>query len=325
MKIAIITGVGGQDGSYLAEKLVEEGYRVIGTSRCKEMLKGHPVLTKLPGLELVDLNLGDMGQIKDLLRQTVATEVFNMAAFSTGAGMWDNSREIAEINGLAVVSWLEAIREASPFTRFCQASSSEMYGNAKMAPQDESTSFHPRSPYGASKLFAHHLVGQYRERFALHVSSAILFNHESPRRSVNFITRKVTKAVAEIYLGRRETLELGNLSARRDWGFAGEYADAMALMARQDSPADYVVSTGMLHSVRELCECAFGYVGLDYRNYVRTSTEHYREELETPLVGNSRRIERALGWRAKVGFKDLIADMVSKDLERLGTEDDRTS
>ena len=309
-KQALIIGVTGQDGRYCAQLLQDAGYRVAGTSRDPQRDAGRDI-------EIRQWDLAESAAIEGILRDIRPAEVYNFAAFSSGTGMWDAPVEIGEVNGLAVARLLEAIRIVDPAIRFCQASSSEMFGEPLEAPQSEATPFNPRSPYGAAKLYAHNMIGIYRSRFGLFACSAILFNHESPRRSIDFVTRKVSRAAAAIRLGIETEVTLGNLDARRDWGFAGDTVRAMHLMLQAKEPEDYVVATGETHSVRDLCEAAFSHVGLDYRDHVRVSASDFRPVESRQLVGNPSKAKRKLGWAPTLGFPELVQMMVEADLERL--------
>jgi len=317
MTTALITGVSGQDGSYLAEELLADGYRVVGTTR--DVDKCAPSLPpSLRGrLELVRWDLRDPEVMADILAQYRPAELYNFASYSSGSGMFDDPIGIGEINGLAVVRILEAMRDIGPDSRFCQASSREIFGAALESPQSESTRVNPRSPYGAAKLYADAMIRIFRERHGLFACSAILFNHESPRRGLEFVTRKITHEAARIKLGLAQELRLGNLDAMRDWGYAGDYVHAMRLMLRQPLADDYVLATGEVHSVREFCECAFVHLGLDYRDYVREDAAAYRSAEPALLVGNSAKARDRLGWRPQMGFRDLVAMMVDADLRAL--------
>jgi GDPmannose 4,6-dehydratase len=314
---AFITGISGQDGSYLAELLLSKGYCVAGSSRDPQA-----ALQRLPEairgqVRLLAWDMCDEDRLAELLAELRPTELYNLAAYSSGAGMYDDPVGIGEINGLVVARLLEAIRAVDPRIRICQASSSEMFGDPGESPQSESTPCLPRSPYGAAKLYAHAMVRIYRRRYDLFACSAILFNHESPRRGLAFVTRKVAREVARIKLGRSDSLVLGNLDARRDWGFAADYMRAMWLMLQADRPEDYVVASGQTHSIRELCACAFGHVGLDYRAFVRESAADYRPIEPVQLVGDPARLMR-LGWTRAVGFEELVHMMVDAELQLLG-------
>lgn len=310
-RTAIVTGIAGQDGSYLAEHLLAQGYTVVGIGRQSR--------TAAPGERLVQLacDITDPRALEAVLREHRPVEVYNLAARSSGAGMFDDAVQVGEINGLAVAKLLEAIRSVDPAIRFCQASSSELFGDARSTPQSERTEFRPRSPYGAAKLYAHTMLRIYRERYGLFACSAILFNHESPRRRLEFVTRKVTHAAAAIKLGRATELQIGSLEARRDWGFAGDYMRAMWLMLQHPFAQDYVVATGESHSVRELCDIAFSHVGLDYREFVRENPEHARGPETVSLIGDPAKVRDELHWSPRVDFRQLVTAMVDADLNAL--------
>ena len=317
MKTALVTGVTGQDGSYLAELLIAKGYRVVGAVRDVQLAVESLPSTLVSRVELVVWDVLDQRRMVDVLSRYRPQEVYNFAAYSSGAGMYDDPVAIGEVNGLAVARTLEAVREVDANIRFCQASSSEMFGEVTESPQSEETPFHPRSPYGAAKLYAHSMIRIYRQRYGLFACSAILFNHESPRRGLGFVTRKITHEVASIKLGLTNELCLGNLDARRDWGFAGDYMRAMWLMLQSAQADDYVLATGETHSVREFCECAFEYLGLDYRNYVREGSAAYRPVEVVQLTGNAEKARRCLSWVPELGFRELVSMMVDGDLRML--------
>ncbi len=317
MKTAIITGIAGQDGKYLSRLLLEKGYKVVGTTRHQDTAR-HKLSDEIAsGLELYQLDLGDETAIADLINNTAPDEFYNLAAFARGSTMWDQAVELSETNGMAVARILEAIRNNDPTIRFCQASSSEMFGQALISPQTEGTGFAPRSPYGAAKLYAHNMVNIYRAHHDLFACSAILFNHESPERSTDFVTRKITQCAAKIKLGMAKTLALGNLEACRDWGFAGDYMQAMWMMLQHESASNYIVATGEVQSVRKLCDIAFSHLGLDYSDYVTSEADYYREREEIQLVGDSSRARTVLEWSPQVSFSDLIHTMVDHDLDIL--------
>ncbi|WP_439589602.1 GDP-mannose 4,6-dehydratase [Hydrogenophaga sp.] len=317
MKTALITGVSGQDGSYLAEQLLERGYRVLGGSRNVD-LTAETIPTELRGkLELVFWDMRDLSGMKEHLSRLRPSEIYNFAAHSTGSGMYDDPLDMSDINGIAVTRILEAIRTVDPKIRFCQASSREIFGEALESPQTEVTPPNPRSPYGAAKLYADCMIRIYRLRHGLHAGSAILFNHESPRRSRQFVTRKITHEAARIKLGLSHELHLGNLDTQRDWGFAGDYVRAMWLMLQQDKADDYLIATGQAHTVREFCEVAFARLDLDYRDHVREDAASYRPSEPAPLVGSSTKARRDLGWEPKVSFRELVHMMVDADLHDL--------
>lgn len=317
MKSVLLTGITGQDGSYLAEFLLERGYRVVGSARNRS--KAHASLPKglLDRVELVEWDMLDQQKMVDALSHYRPTEIYNFAAFSSGAGMYDDPVGIGEVNGLAVTRILEAIREVNTKIRFCQASSREIFGDTAESPQTESTPTNPRSPYGAAKLYADSMIRIYRQRYDLFACSAILYNHESSRRSLEFVTRKITHEAAKIKLGLAKELHLGNLDAQRDWGFAGDYVRAMWLMLQQEWADDYIVATGKAHSVRELCEFAFGHLGLDYRDYVREDATAYRPVEPALLVGCAAKANSKLSWKPEVEFRELVHMMVDADLRNL--------
>lgn len=313
-RTVLVTGIGGQDGSYLAELCLGRGDRVIGTGRDPARLTAR-LPASLRGL--VELRRWDMSNLAETIALVDAVrphEIYNFAAEASGAGMYDDPLKIADVNGLAVARLLEAVRQASPATRLVQASSSELFGRAIASPQSETTPFHPRSPYGAAKLYGHNMVEIYRRHHGLFACSAILFNHESPRRGVGFVTRKVTRAAAMISLGLEKTLAIGNLDATRDWGFAGDTVAAMALMLQAPVADDYVVATGISNSVRDLCHFAFAHVGLDYRDHVCVDASKFRTTEPAALVGDSAHARTRLGWAPTVGFKELVAMMVEADI-----------
>ena len=317
MKTALITGVTGQDGSYLAELLIAKGYRVVGAVRDVQLAVESLPSTLVSRVELVVWDLLDQRRMVDVLSRYRPQEVYNFAAYSSGAGMYDDPVAIGEVNGLAVARTLEAVREVDANIRFCQASSSEMFGEVTESPQSEETPFHPRSPYGAAKLYAHSMIRIYRQRYGLFACSAILFNHESPRRGLGFVTRKITHEVASIKLGLTNELCLGSLDARRDWGFAGDYMRAMWLMLQSAQADDYVLATGETHSVREFCECAFGYLRLDYRDYVREGSSDKRHVEVVQIIGKPEKARRCLSWVPELGFRELVSMMVDSDLRML--------
>lgn len=317
MKTALITGVTGQDGSYLAEQLFAKGYRVIGAVRSSQNAKEHFPEGLKNSVELVAWDMLDQNLMTEVLAAYRPTEIYNFGAYSSGTGMFDDPVGIGEVNGLAVVRILESIRVVNTEIRFCQASSREIFGEAVESPQTESTPVNPRSPYGAAKLYADSMIRIYRQRYGLFACSAILFNHESPRRGVEYVTRKITHEAARIKLGLAKELHLGNLCAQRDWGFAGDYVRAMWLMLQQEKADDYVVATGVAHTVREFCELAFARLGLDYRNYVREDALAYRPVEPAPLVGAAVKANRQLGWRPEIEFRELVHMMVDADLQNL--------
>ena len=317
MKTALITGLTGQDGSYLAELLLAKGYRIVGAVRNVKRAADLLASTLKNKVELVEWDMLDQHSMVMALKHCQPTELYNFAAYSTGSGMYDDPVGMGEVNGLAVARMLEAICEVDIKIRFCQASSREIFGESVESPQTECTPTNPRSPYGAAKLYADSMIRIYRQRYNLFACSAILFNHESPRRGLAFVTRKITHEASRIKLGQTEELHLGNLDVLRDWGFAGDTVRAMWLMLQHDHADDYVVATGETHSVREFCECAFGYLGLDYSAYVREDVSSYRPVEPTILVGNADKARTVLGWAPKVGFNELVHMMVDADMRTL--------
>jgi GDPmannose 4,6-dehydratase len=316
-KSALITGITGQDGSYLAELLLEKGYTVAGVVRRASA----PNFWRLEHLRdrvtLRPADLLDQLSLIRVLEDVKPDEVYNLAAMSFVPASWDQPMLTGEFNAQGVTRILEAIRHVGRGIRLYQASSSEMYGKVREVPQTELTPFYPRSPYGVSKVFAHYITVNYRESYDLFAVSGILFNHESPRRGLEFVTRKVTDGVARIKLGMADHLALGNLDARRDWGFAGDYVRAMWLMLQQDRADDYVIATGISHSVRELVEIAFAHVGLDWEKYVRLDPKLLRPAEVDHLIGDSSKAQAALGWAPEVDFSGLVRMMVEADVERL--------
>jgi len=317
MKSAIITGISGQDGSYLAELLISRGYTVVGVVRNIKHAKNKVVLSLVNQVELVEWDFTNQEAITNIFKQYHPSEIYNLAAFSSGAGMFDSPVEIAEINGLVIAKILEAIRIVDIRIRFCQASSREIFGEAKQSPQTEETPPQPRSPYGAAKLYADIMIRIYRERYNIFACSAILFNHESPRRGLGFVTRKITHEAARIKLGLANELRLGNLDTVRDWGFAGDTVNAMWLMLQHDQPEDYIIATGSTHSVRQFCECAFSYLGLNYNDYVREDISSYRPSELVVLVGDASKAKTQLGWSPQVSFNELVKMMVDADIQSL--------
>lgn len=320
MKKALITGITGQDGSYLAELLLEKGYKVYGLRR----RTSEPIMTNIKHLEsdieLIYGDLLDQGSLIDALRKTQPDEVYNLAAQSFVATSWEQPVLTAQVTAVGVTNMLEAVRIMNPEIRFYQASSSEMFGKVVETPQKETTPFYPRSPYAVAKVYGHWITVNYRESYNMYSCSGILFNHESPRRGLEFVTRKVTNAVARIKLGLQKELRMGNLDAKRDWGFAGDYVEAMWLMLQQDKADDYVIATGETHSVRELLEVAFGYVGLNYKDYVVIDPKFIRPAEVDLLLGDPSKAKEKLGWKPKVNFKQLIEMMVEEDLKRVQFE-----
>ncbi|MBI4348169.1 MAG: GDP-mannose 4,6-dehydratase [Elusimicrobia bacterium] len=320
MRRVLITGITGQDGSYLAELLLEKGYKVYGVAR----RTSHDALERIRHLqgkiELVSADLLDQGSVDELVRTVKPAELYNLAAQSFVQTSWQQPILTSEVTALGVTRVLEAIRRHKPDTKFYQASSSEMYGKALEAPQDEETPFHPRSPYAVSKVYGHYITINYRESFGLFAVSGILFNHESPRRGIEFVTRKVTDGVARIKLGLQQDLSLGDLTARRDWGFAGDYVSAMWRMLQQPKPGNFVVATGETHTVKEWVEAAFSAAGLDWKKHVRQDPRFMRPAEVPLLLGDYSKARKVLKWKPTVGFKQLVEMMVQADLERVGRE-----
>jgi GDPmannose 4,6-dehydratase len=313
---ALITGITGQDGSYLAEFLLDKGYEVIGLVRRTSTINFSRIGHIQDRLTLVSGDLLDQTSLNRVIEQHRPEEIYNLAAQSFVQTSWNQPVFTGEVTAIGVTRMLDAIRSVNSKIRFYQASSSEMFGKVQEVPQKESTPFYPRSPYGVAKVYGHWITVNYRESYDLHATSGILFNHESPRRGLEFVTRKVTDGVAKIKLGLMDKLPLGNLDARRDWGFAGDYVQAMWLMLQQDTPDDYVVATGETYSVRDLCEVAFGCVDLDWQDYVTLDERFMRPAEVDLLVGDPSKAAAKLGWRPTVGFKQLIQMMVDADLQR---------
>jgi len=316
-KRAVITGISGQDGSYLAELLLEQGYEVTGIVRRLSASNLWRIEHLLDKLTLRPADLLDQLSLIRVIQDVRPHELYNLAAMSFVPASWDQPMLTGEFNAQGVTRVLEAIRQVDPGIRMYQASSSEMYGRVREVPQNELTPFYPRSPYGVSKVFGHYITVNYRESYGLFAVSGILFNHESPRRGIEFVTRKVSDGVARIKLGLADHLALGNLDACRDWGYAGDYVRAMWMMLQQDRADDYVIATGISHSVRQLVECAFGYAGLDWRKYVRVDPAFIRPAEVDHLVGDAGKARRVLGWTPEVDFERLVAMMVDADLARL--------
>ncbi len=320
MPRALITGVTGQDGSYLAEFLLEKGYEVIGMVRRTSTVNFDRIYHIQEKITLVQGDLLDQSSMMDIIAEYQPDEVYNLAAQSFVPTSWKQPVLTGEFTALGVTRILEAIRLVKPDAKFYQASSSEMFGKVREVPQNENTPFYPRSPYGVAKVYGHWITVNYRESYGIYAVSGILFNHESPRRGLEFVTHKVTYGAAKIKLGLANELRLGNLDARRDWGYAPDYVRAMWLMLQQDEPDDYVIATGETHSVRELCEIAFGYLGLDYRDYVVQDPRYYRPAEVDLLVGDASKAKRKLGWEPSVSFEELIKIMVDADMENLQRE-----
>lgn len=315
-KTALITGITGQDGSYLAEHLLEKGYRVVGVVRRSSTTPYERIAHLIDRIELVSADLLDQTSLTDIVQATAPDEIYNLAAQSFVQTSWNQPVLTGEFTALGVTRMLEALRKAAPKARFYQASSSEQFGKVIETPQSESTPFYPRSPYGVAKVYGHWITVNYRESFDLFAVSGILFNHESPRRGLEFVTRKISDGVARIKLGLQRDLRLGNLDARRDWGFAGDYVDAMWRMLQQDQPDDFVIGTGETYSVREFCELAFGAVDLDYRDYVVQDQRFFRPAEVDLLVADPSKAKSQLGWAPSVQFRSLVEMMVEADLAR---------
>jgi len=317
-KRVLITGLTGQDGSYLAELLLEKGYEVFGlmrrsSSETTERLEGFEDRVRIIGGDLLDQT-----SLMDALEEAAPDEVYNLAAQSFVAESWKEPVYTGDVDALGVTRLLEAIRRVRPEARFYQASSSEMFGKVHETPQRETTPFHPRSPYGVAKVYGYYITLNYRESYGMHASNGILFNHESPRRGIEFVTRKITDGVARIKAGTATELALGNLDSKRDWGFAGDYVEAMWLMLQQDVPGDYVVATGETHTVREFCEIAFSRAGLDYEKHVVVDPRFIRPAEVDLLLGDPGKAKVELGWEPKVSFARLVEMMVDEDLARYG-------
>ncbi len=314
---ALITGITGQDGSYLAELLLEKSYEVHGMVRRSSEEKYERIGHLRDRIKLHQGDLLDQFSIAALLEEIEPHEVYNLGAQSFVPTSWNQPVLTGEFTALGVTKMLEAIRHTQSKARFYQASSSEMFGMVRQVPQNEETPFYPRSPYGVAKVYGHHITINYRESFGIYAVSGILFNHESPRRGLEFVTRKVTNGAARIKLGLQDRLGIGNLDAKRDWGFAGNYVDAMWRMLQQDQPEDYVIATGKTHSVRDVCEIAFARLGLDWRKYVHVDPALVRPAEVDLLIGDASKAKKKLGWEAKVQLKELIEMMVDSDLEKL--------
>ena len=317
-KRAIIAGISGQDGSYLAEFLLEKGYEVTGIVRRLSAPNHWRIEHLLDRITLRPADLLDQLSLIRVIDEVRPHEVYNLAAMSFVPASWDQPMLTGEYNAQGVTRMLEALRQVDTSIRFYQASSSEMFGKVRETPQNEGTPFYPRSPYGVSKVFAHYITVNYRESYNLFAASGILFNHESPRRGLEFVTRKVTDGVARVKLGLANKLSLGNLDAHRDWGYAGDYVRAMWLMLQQDEPDDFVVSTGVSHSVRDLVVAAFSHAGLDWRQHVKTDASLLRPAEVEHLIGDSAKARTVLGWSPEIDFDHLVRMMVDADLKRLG-------
>lgn len=315
MKRAIITGITGQDGSYLAEFLLEKGYKVFGLKRRTSSLNYGNSKHLIGEIEFLSADMEDLPSLINSVKTAKPDEVYNLAAQSFVQASWDQPILTSMVDGLGVTYMLEAIKTARPDARFYQASTSEMFGKVQEMPQKETTPFYPRSPYAVAKLYGHWITINYRESYDMYACSGILFNHESPRRGLEFVTRKVTNAVARIKLGLQDSVSLGNLDSKRDWGFAGDYVKAMWLMLNQEEPDDFVISTGETHTIREMCEVAFSHIGLCYEDYVKIDPKFFRPAEVEVLLGNPEKAKKKLGWEPEVTFKQLIEMMVDSDLE----------
>ncbi len=323
MPKALITGITGQDGSYLAEFLLGQGYDVIGLVRRSSTVNFERIGHIQDKITLVSGDLLDQTSLIQLLGEHRPQEVYNLAAQSFVQTSWTQPVFTGEVTALGVTRLLDAIRTVDPSMRFYQASSSEMFGKVREVPQRETTSFYPRSPYGVAKVYGHWITVNYRESYGLHATSGILFNHESPRRGLEFVTRKVSDGVARIKLGLRDKLALGNLDAQRDWGFAGDYVRAMWMMLRREHADDYIIATGQTHSIQRLCEVAFGYADLDWKQYVIQDERLMRPAEVDLLVGDASKAGRELGWEPSVTFEELVKMMVDADLARLSARENK--
>jgi GDPmannose 4,6-dehydratase len=321
-KVALVTGITGQDGCYLADLLLKKGYRVFGfvARRSSDTFWRLREMGIADKVEIVHGDLTDFSSITRAVQATNPNELYNLGAQSFVGTSWDQPVLTGQVGGLGVVHILEAIRQFSPSTRFYQASTSEMFGLIQADKQNEQTPFYPRSPYGVAKLYGHWITVNYRESFRLHASSGILFNHESPMRGIEFVTRKVTDGVARIKLGKQRELRLGNIDAKRDWGFAGDYVEAMWLMLQQDLPDDYVIATGRTTTVRDMCKIAFEHVGMNYEDFVVIDPKYYRPAEVEVLLGDATKAKEKLGWTPKVDLQQLIKLMVEADLKRVERE-----
>lgn len=317
MPNALITGITGQDGSYLAEFLLKKGYRVSGLVRRTSTFNDERIRHLLDDIEVIDADLLDQLSLIQALRTSQADEVYNLAAMSFVATSFQQPVATGEYTALSVARMLEAVRLANKPIRFYQASTSEMFGKAQTVPQNERTPFYPRSPYGVAKLYGHWITVNFRESYNLFACSGILFNHESPRRGLEFVTRKISRSVARIKLGLQEKLVLGNLDAQRDWGFAGDYVEAMWLMLQQDMPDDYVIATGTMHSVRDFVIAAFSHAGIEnWQRYVEVDPQFFRPAEVDQLIGDASKARQKLGWQPKITFKELVQMMVESDLQQ---------
>ena len=318
MKSAIITGITGQDGSYLAELLLQKGYKVYGIKRRTSDLNYGNSAHLQNDIEFIYADMADLPSLITAVKKAQPDEVYNLAAQSFVQTSWEQPLLTAEVDALGVTNLLEALKMEKPDAHFYQASTSEMFGKVQAIPQSETTPFYPRSPYGVAKLYGHWITINYRESYDMFACSGILFNHESPRRGLEFVTRKVTMAVANIKNGLQKEVFLGNLDSKRDWGFAGDYVRAMWLMLQQETPDDYVIATGETHTIREMCDIAFKYAGLNYEDYVKIDPRFFRPAEVDILLGDPSKAKKALGWTLDVSFKQLIEMMVQSDLEIVG-------
>ncbi|MCK6582157.1 MAG: GDP-mannose 4,6-dehydratase [Anaerolineales bacterium] len=316
MPTALITGITGQDGSYMAELLLSKGYKVVGMVRRSSTVSFERIEHILDDVTVLQGDLQDQGSLLSMLEEYKPTEVYNLAAQSFVPTSWNQPALTGDVTALGVTRMLEAIRFVNPKIRFYQASSSEMFGKVLEVPQKESTPFYPRSPYGVAKVYGHWITVNYRESFDIFATSGILFNHESPRRGLEFVTRKISDGVARIKLGKAKELRLGNLDARRDWGFAGDYVQAMWLMLQQDMPDNYVIGMGETHSVKEFCEVAFSHVGLDYKDHVVVDEKFYRPAEVDLLISDPSLARNKLQWEPAVTFRELVTMMVDSDMAR---------
>ena len=321
MPTAIITGITGQDGSYLAELLLSKGYHVVGMARRSSTVTFERIEHIQDDITVVQGDLHDQSSLVSVLEEYKPDEVYNLAAQSFVPTSWSQAVLTAEVTAVGVARLLEAIRLVNPKIKFYQASSSEMFGKVLEVPQRETTPFYPRSPYGVAKVYGHWITVNYRESYNLFATSGILFNHESPRRGLEFVTRKITNAAAAIKLGQAKELRLGNLESQRDWGFAGDYVEAMWRMLQHSEPDNFVIGTGETHSVKEFCEIAFGHVGLDYKDFVVQDQRFYRPAEVDLLISDPSKARKVLGWEPKVGFAQLVRMMVDADIERLSLKE----
>nr|WP_321496396.1 GDP-mannose 4,6-dehydratase [uncultured Methanolobus sp.] len=315
-KNAFITGISGQDGSYLAELLLSKGYNVYGLLRKPDSSDTSRIDHIINNIEIIQGDLSNQESIEEAVRISKPDEVYNLAAYHNVSGSWKEPVCAADINGLGVIRVLEAVKNFAPSAHICQASSSEIFGKVRETPQTEHTAFYPRNPYGFSKVLGYWACVNYRENYNMHVSNGILFNHESPRRGIDFVTRKITDSVARIKYGFSNELRLGNLDAKRDWGYAGDYVEAMWRMLQQDKPDDYIIATGRTHSVLDFVELAFSIADLDWEKYVVVDSKYTRSPEEHLLVGDPSKAKSVIGWKPKVKFEELVEMMVNADLEK---------